>query len=514
MKNANKNSTFNYKVLCIGNETRRTDELVSQLAINNNTTNHGLISTDDFCTVEPGYYHTSIADLPAGTIVLNLAPQFDSIIMLDQDVESYPHWKSFVNTFRLMIELEKKGFNTIFRNNGSNRNIMYWYNLLNTNKSLCVYPWINLINDYGSAVMCQKNSDPVTKIESIIDWSSDPSFMPIRNNMLAGIQIPDKCQICYEREEAGGESARQFESLEWAIDLKLNSEQDLKNIKQPVLYEIRPSNKCNIMCRMCDDKHSHLIEEENKRIGIPVTTDVWKMQDFPYNKIDFGTVKRIYWAGGEPTIMPEFYSFLRRCIDQNQTNFDLCIGTNTQKISNTLLDLLDEFPRVTFSTSFDGYKKINDYIRWGSDFDTIRQNCFRILERGHTLSFQTVPSMYNATRLHEVYEFYDRDFPGCNSLVQPAGMTDSYLGPWHNPLREQVLESMYRCRETKVYYNGGRNTNHLVDEIVNRFENYDYDPVILAKFFEYNDRLDQARGSQLGEYIPELEQARQLIINL
>jgi uncharacterized protein YggT (Ycf19 family) len=125
--------------------------------------------------------------------------------MLDQDVDSYPHWKSFVNTFRLMIELEEKGYNTVFRDNSSNTDILYWHNLLKTNKSLCLYPFINLINDFGSAVMCQKNPNPLTKIESIVNWSTDPAFMPIRNNMIAGLRMPDKCGICYEREEEGGE---------------------------------------------------------------------------------------------------------------------------------------------------------------------------------------------------------------------------------------------------------------------------------------------------------------------
>jgi sulfatase maturation enzyme AslB (radical SAM superfamily) len=101
------------------------------------------------------------------------------------------------------------------------------------------------------------------------------------------------------------------------------------------------------MCRMCDDKHSHLIEEENKKLGLPPLDEQWRYQDFPYDKINFDTVKRIYWAGGEPTVMPEFYAFLRRCIDQKQTNFDLCIGTNGMKISNTLIALLKEFPSVT-----------------------------------------------------------------------------------------------------------------------------------------------------------------------
>jgi pyruvate-formate lyase-activating enzyme len=500
---------INQKILYIGNETEQTDSAVSALAAASQTINHGLILNKNFEPREIGYYHTSIADVPAGAIVLNLAKHFDSIIMLDQSIVSYPHFKSFVNTFRLMIELEKKGFNTKFRHNSTNENILYWYDLFKTNKSLCALPFINLVNDYGSAVMCMKCPTPITQIHSIQDWSTDPAFTPIRNNMLAGIKMPDTCNICYEREELGQESARQFESLEWVIDLQLKTEQDLKNVKYPVLYEIRPSNKCNIMCRMCDDNHSHLIEEENKKIGFPITTDQWRMQDFPYDKIDFDTAKRIYWAGGEPTVMPEFYSFLRRCIAQKQTNFDLNIGTNGVKISDTLLNLLKEFPRVTFCISFDGYKKVNDYIRWGSNFDVLRANCFRILEQGHKLAFQTVFSMYNATRIHEIFEFYDRDFPGCNALIQPAGMVDSYIGPWHHPLKEQVLESMYKCRETQVYYNNGRNTTAFIEEMIERYTNHKCSQEIVKLFFEYNDKLDQSRNSRLEDYIPELAAARQ-----
>ena len=263
------------------------------------------------------------------------------------------------------------------------------------------------------------------------------------------------------------------------------------------------------MCRMCDDKHSHLIEEEYKKIGWIVSSDQVKLQPFPLEKINFDTAERIYWAGGEPTVMPEFYTFLRDCIKNNQVNFDLNIGSNGQKISDTLLNLLKEFPRVTFSISIDGYQQVNNYIRWLSNFDIVRSNCFRIVEAGHSLSFQTVFSMWNATRIHEIFEFYDRDFPGCNTLVQPAdGRQSSQLGPWHNPLREQVLESMYCCKETKVMYNNGRNTENLIEEMIDWFTNHDYDPTILKKFYEYNDKLDQARGSRLEDYIPELSAAR------
>jgi hypothetical protein len=75
-------------------------------------------------------------------------------------------------------------------------------------------------------------------------------------------------------------------------------------------------------------------------------------------------------------------------------------------------------------------------------------------------------------------------------------------------LKEQVLESMYRCRETQVYYNNGRNTNNLVNEMISRYENHEFSPDVLKLFFQYNDKLDQARGSRLEDYIPELAEAR------
>jgi len=501
---------INQKILCIGNETEQSDVMTEELAKKALSINHGLIASSTLNPTADGYYHTSIADVSPGAIVQSLAKKFDQIIMLDQDVDSYPHFKSFVNTFRLMTELEKQKFNTEFRNNNGNKKIIYWHNLLFSNKSVCVYPFIGLNNDYGFVTLCQKNQKQVTTLEEITDWKTAPGFTPIRNNMLDGVQMSDHCQICYEREESNGESARQFESLEWFIRLKLNSIEDLKEIAHPAYIEVRPNNKCNIMCRMCNDQFSHLIEQENKKFNFPmISIEFGKLQGIvPYEHINFDTLERLHWTGGEATVQPEFYAFLKKCIKEKRTNFDFSIGTNGLKISDTLLDLLDKFPRVTFSVSFDGYKKVNDYIRWGTDFDKIRTNCYRILERGHVLAFQTTFSMYNSTRIHEVYQFYDREFPVQNVLVQPASMFDSYLGPWHNPLRQQVLESMYKCKETNVYYNSGRNSNNLVDEVISRYENYDYDPVILKQFFTYNDNLDRARNSKLGDYIPELEHAR------
>lgn len=503
---------FNEKILCIGNETEQTHRQVSILALKAKTLNHGLITSEDFVPSTPGYYHTSITDIASGAIVQNLANHFDLIYMLDQNIDTYSHFKIFVNTFRMMIELEKKKFKTEFRNNIHNKKIVYWYNLLQSNESLCIFPFINCISSFGKLAMCQKNYSPVSTVDAISNWNTDHAFLKIRNDMMNGKKNTN-CNMCYDREQLGQASARQFESLEWAINLGLTNIEDLKDIKYPVHYEIRVSNKCNIMCRMCDDQNSHLIAKEYKKIGIISLVPETRWQGFPFDKINFSTARQIHWSGGDPTVHSEFYKFLKYCIKQNTTQFYLTIGTNGLKISDTLLDLLDNFSNVSFSVSFDGYKKVNDYIRWGTNFDQIRNNCFRILERGHKLAFQTVFTMYNATRIHEIYEFYDRDFPGCNALVQ-VGVLDEKIGytePWNHPMREMVLESMYKCKQTRVCFNSGRNTNDLVDEMIVHYENNDFSVEHLKQFFIYNDKLDKSRNSKLEDYIPELAAARSLI---
>ena len=64
--------------------------------------------------------------------------------------------------------------------------------------------------------------------------------------MLKGESLPDQCKTCYDHESIGIESYRQFESLDWAVRLDLDSLEDLKKIKHPYFYETNIGNHCNI----------------------------------------------------------------------------------------------------------------------------------------------------------------------------------------------------------------------------------------------------------------------------
>lgn len=499
------------KILFIGSESPNTDLLVTNLASASDSKNYGLVSDPNFVPSLPGFYHTSVLDLNTGQII-KLAKHYNQVVMLDQPKTDYSHYKSLMTTVRLMQNLEKIGIKVDYKNNKISANILYWDNFLQKNKSFCFHPFLALVNDVGSTVLCPKTSIPLTKLDQIVDWKSAPEYVDIRNKMAKGELIPQRCSDCYNREAEGQESTRQYETIEWAEKLNLTSIDDFFAVEHPTFYEIRPSNKCNLMCRICSDGHSHLIEKEWKKYKtIPLVN--WKFQNTPIEAINFDSAKRIYFGGGEPAIMPEFYEFLRTAIKLKRTDFELSVGTNGMKFSDTLTDLLDHFSDVNLAVSIDGYKKVNDYIRWESDFDIIVKNAHKLLERGHKINFQTVFSMWSLTRIHEVFEFIDQEFPKSGLLVQVAvGTTgiDDTISPYNHPCPELVVESMKRCQQTNSYYTNGRSVKSQVDLTLDYYSNpsYNCNVNLLRKFFDFNDKLDLYRNTRVGDYIPELEEGR------
>ena len=190
---------LNQKILYIGNETEDTDHAVSKLAQDHATVNHGLITDESFVPDHDGYYHTTVVDIPAGGIA-RLALNFDQVRMLDQPKESYPHWKSFIGTFRMMYDLEQTGHDVVYRDNDCNKNILYWHKELRQNKSICFYPFLGLIDNLGSSGVCSKNIDTFAKVNNIEDWQTNSKYTTIRNKMLQGEAVNEWCQDCYRQE--------------------------------------------------------------------------------------------------------------------------------------------------------------------------------------------------------------------------------------------------------------------------------------------------------------------------
>jgi hypothetical protein len=85
------------KRLYIGNTTSDTDRLVTELATQNNTVNHGLI-TRASDIVEDGFYHSTVVDITPAEI----AKLACDILLLDQPKESFSTTKEYHDTQQLV----------------------------------------------------------------------------------------------------------------------------------------------------------------------------------------------------------------------------------------------------------------------------------------------------------------------------------------------------------------------------------------------------------------------------
>lgn len=490
---------FVEKILCIGNNHEITDKIVHALSVRHKTKNHGLVNNTREKNFQSGFYHTSIVDLNLAEIE-SIAPAFDKILVLDIEKKYWNHPDEFYLTKNLADRLETN-FKVEWQNSNSGNHIDYWKNLVSENKSFCIFPFIELWVDNEYTRLCCRSDIPIEKINNL-DWVNSPNLSDVRTKMIKGELLPKHCKQCYDYEKLGMLSARQQETVEWANRLKLSSTDDLKLIEKPVYYEIRPSNKCNLMCRTCVPKFSSLIEKEY--INNNWIQEVSQIKRSNFDIVDLNNLKKLYVAGGEPTAMIEFYEFLDTCIANRNTDFEFVVNSNCAKISDSLLNKFSHFSNLSFIASVDGYKKVNDYTRWLSEWNKVIENINK-LRGNHQITFNVTVSIYTVSSLYKLLAYLDKNFADC--LVHCGIAIGPNISPFIFPDSKSILSQVDKMKTLNCV----KKDNLLlsfVEGLGQRFKTNQIDTTELKKFFEFNDKLDQSRSSRLKDYIPELDKFR------
>jgi MoaA/NifB/PqqE/SkfB family radical SAM enzyme len=500
------------RILCLGNNTEDTDIRTRLLADQNLVKCHGLISELD-CPVDkqsiknPGYYHSSVYDLEYHRLI-ELAQEFDQLVILNQPKEQYSHPDAFYKTIRAAKQISAT-VPVVYLDSTHETGITFFEDLTKTNKSFCIFPFIELLADNNQTKVCCRSDTPITLLSDIVDFKTDLNYQKIRNNMLKGILVPEHCSPCYDLEQQGILSARMQETVEWANRLNLSNIDDLDNLQHPVYYEVRPDNTCNLQCRTCGPDSSNLIAQEYKKINL--ITDYNKKHYLNFDFVKLENIKKLYVAGGEPTAMPEFYNFVEKCIQTKQTNFEFVVNTNGTKLSDKFKKQLKEFSNFQFIISIDGLGELNHYIRWPSKWETIVDNVKYLKEQNYVVSFNTTVSIYNIFQLYDLLAFFDQEFSATLVHCQFATSTNDLFSALNFPDRNLILESLVRIRELKCYRNDLLLQSFIDGVIMHYDKNFKLDLENLKAFFEFNDKLDQSRNIKLADYIPELEAARKLV---
>jgi len=497
------------RILCIGNCTEDTDHRVTEIAEKNNSVNRGLISEldgeidFDCLRIHNGYYHTSFVDLSFES-VKKCVGYFDKLFVIDQPIHTWNTATEFYNTVNSAMQLD----NVEWQNVATKQDFLYWKEQVKNNKSLCIWPFIQMHCSYDNEFhLCCDSGKLLDNTQSIQDFNNK-TLKTIRQKMLDGTKLPEFCSNCYTYEATGLESTRQYQTVEWATRLGLKNINDLEQFSSPLSFEISLDNKCNLMCRMCDPGSSSLIEKEYKQLGLIGSDKMFagspeKILD---TLLSVPRIEKLYITGGEPSANKHFYKFLQDLIEIEKTDFVLQINTNAHKISNSFLDLVCNFQRVEFLVSVDAFEKTNDYIRWNSNWNTLQQNIQQLIKSGATVSFNVSLSIIGIFSFYDLMDFLDSNYP--NNYISFNLVLNQY--PFMIEYDQSEIDKIVGIKQLSLYNNNNLLRN-FVDNVIAQMKQSKLDKDRLNKFFTHNDKLDNKRGSKLVDYVPQLEAYRKFL---
>ena len=454
-------------IICLGDGSSISDIAAQEIAKNRSMRYLGIL--DSHTTCEDGVYHTSKYDIKPQQLLEIINDSTEFVILDNADIE-------------------------LIAVTGQNPVLQY----LETNKSFCALAFTSVLQDHNQYRFCCYQHKPVT-VTDTFDFSSNSEMNSIRQRMINN-QSVDHCKYCMDAEEESRAPIRKIKTREIIDLLGFTSVQDIIEFSQPVDYDIIVGNQCNAMCRMCHPDDSHLIDKEYYKLGI-TKKQLGIVASTTFDIVDIHTAKKVYVAGGEPTVSQEFISFLEKCIEEKCTDFYLQINTNAFVLSSKFIKLIEKFTQVQFIVSVDGYQDALYYIRYPINWDKLTKNIKQLNALGD-ICFNHTISIYNVGRMYDLFNFFSREYPTKTSLICYADQpTQLWFG--NHPNKYQVLQEIEKCK-TLQSYKTNTNFHNDINHIEQTILTHTLDHELLDKFYAFNDLLDMSRNLKLADYMPEL----------
>lgn len=267
--------------------------------------------------------------------------------------------------------------------------------------NFCVVPFMNLnIDADGSTMLCCVQDANNLKTQSYHDYDNleglfnNAGFAKIRQEFLSNHQ-PTSCSTCFKLENSGVVSERQSRNQRYLQDTGIQVKEHSKHL--PNSLDLRPSNRCNLKCRMCTPSASSSIAKEkfmpNHIISLPSKNIIDSLD----NIVD------IKLLGGEPTMMPEVMEILQSLINKKKNDtVQLHITTNGTTNNKQWHQLIGQFKQVTFQFSIDSIEQTNNYIRSGSKYSNILENIKYVQHLGKDKNWK-----YDISQTLQIYNLHD-----------------------------------------------------------------------------------------------------------
>ena len=352
-------------------------------------------------------------------------------------------------------------------------------------KTFCPLPWIHLAtrpngdvrvcctaNASGAGKQDEKTAGLVKKdgiamnlrdhtIEEV--WNSE-HMRRTRLQMLKG-EIPISCTKCFNEEAKGITSKRQWESEEWKqrVDFDKLIASTKEDGTAPVsipYFDLRLGNLCQLKCVMCSPHDSsswikewklQMPQYKNKDL---IADQGWDDQyDYTwYKKGSFidsmkhqaFNIQELYFAGGEPLLIPEHYKILEFMVDEGYAKeCNLRYNSNGLELPDKLFKLWEHFKEVRFNFSIDAYGERNNYIRYPSKWEEVAKNLKKLDENtkdNTVINIACAIQLLNVGYIDELAEWkMDQGFSKINPSMFGGGIIGTHLVYLPSYLNVQVL---------------------------------------------------------------------------
>ena len=411
--------------------------------------------------------------------------------------------------------------------------------------TFCLAPWVSIHTWPDGKVFpcCLWNSrDPVGNVnaQSLEEIWNNEKMKKIRRSFLKGEKLKS-CDRCFHLEDTVDQSYRQRINKDHKDKMHYVNETNQDgslNIMNLHLWDVRISNFCNFKCRSCGLGLSSSWYSDSKALGEKVDKALININDkasfMDMLEPHYNCVDEIYFAGGEPLIMPEHYQILDRLLELGRTDVNIRYSTNFSKLTykgKHIFDYWKHFPNLELYISIDGVGKIGEYVRKGFDdklfYDNImafKKSGLKVRDYGYAITYGTL----NYLHLFDMMlDFIDRGYLDTNSPVNesakvifspidyPAHYDSVYLPDRFKVMFGKRLEGFNRELLDKGVSRLFANTiMYQLELVYKRSLTKEFDHLQMAKCKSITDQLDKIRKEKFYEIFDYYKNSNDFVTNI
>lgn len=399
------------------------------------------------------------------------------------------------------------------------------------NKAFCILPFVHThLNTEGDVFPCCISWSPdrssqlgYLKDNTLEELFNSEKMKKLRVDLANGIRREDICGQCYQREDNGFVSARHGNNIDYVdVEDEIVSRMAEDGYLEPIIksWDIRFSNLCNLKCRSCGSVYSTTWAQEDEKFeGF---TNYKKLISIPEGAPDplenqYENVDKIYFAGGEPLIMPEHFRTLQKIIDSGRANeVKLLYNTNMTKLNYNKHDLIEywkEFKYVVLGASIDAMGEKAEYIRNGVKWSVIEDNLKTLSEaikihKNINIHLAPTVSIMNAHLLTDMHRYFVEQ-----GYVQDpnAIILNILLGPSHYEMRNLPDTLKNEVKEKVNLHCDWLKENNARDDIIENFRSIisyidnDSNDSDILRFVSETKKIDDRRNQDFEKTFPEYE---------